>query len=183
MTLKNSKISVAHIFSMQNKINIIVSVDRNHAIGRQGDMPYHISPDLKRFKALTMGCPVVMGRKTFESLPKGALPGRRNIVITRDASYSAPNIETVSSLDKAIELAQQADSDIFIIGGGEIYRQTMGIADNLYITYIDDEAESPDTFFPEIDSNVWDVTESSPFEVDERSGLKYKFVNYTRKLG
>lgn len=183
MTLKNSKISVAPISFMKNKINIIVSVDRNNAIGRQGDMPYHISADLKRFKSLTMGCPVVMGRKTFESLPKGALPGRRNIVITRDEAYTAPNIETVSSLDKAIELAQQADNDIFIIGGGEIYRQSMTIADNLFITHIDDEADNADTFFPTIDSNIWNVTESSPVETDERSGLKYKFVNYTRKIG
>ena len=105
-------------------ITIIVAATRDMAIGNRGDLLYHISDDLKRFKSLTMGHPIIMGRKTFESFPKGALPGRRNIVVTRNASYNAPGIEIATSLDEAINMTAASD-EAMIIGGGEIYRQAM----------------------------------------------------------
>ena len=103
-------------------ITIIVAATRDMAIGRGGDLLYHISDDLKRFKSLTMGWPIIMGRKTFESFPKGALPGRRNIVVTRNAGYTAPGVETASSLDEALAMCKGSEN-VFITGGGEIYRQ------------------------------------------------------------
>lgn len=166
---------------MKNKTSIIVAVDRNHAIGRNGDMPYHLSADLKRFKSLTMGCPVVMGRKTFESLPKGALPGRRNIVITRNETFEAPGVERAASLADALAMADESGREIFIIGGGEIYRQAMPIADALYLTCIDDEATDPDTFFPAVEPDEWIETEGGEYLTDERSGVKFRFVSFSRK--
>lgn len=159
---------------------IIVAVGHNGAIGRGGDLAFHISADLKRFKALTTGHTVVMGRRTFESLPKGALPDRRNIVVTRNAEFAAPGIETANSLEKALELA--AGDEIFIIGGGEIYRQSMPLADRMEITEIDAECADADTFFPVIDSTEWIAAESTlpPFVTDSKTGLHYRFCTYNR---
>ncbi|MDE6276878.1 MAG: dihydrofolate reductase, partial [Muribaculaceae bacterium] len=106
-------------------ISIIVAIDRGGAIGRSGDLLYHIREDLRHFKALTVGNTVVMGRKTFESLPKGALPDRRNIVVTRNAQFSAPDIETAPSLEKALEMAADGPGETFIIGGGKIYARAL----------------------------------------------------------
>lgn len=101
---------------MRPEIVIIAAVARDGAIGRRGDLLYHISADLRRFKELTMGCPVIMGRKTFESLPKGALPGRRNIVITRNSAFSAPDTETAVSLDTAVTNIENSAKVCFVIG-------------------------------------------------------------------
>ena len=131
-------------------ITIIVAATRDMAIGNRGDLLYHISDDLKRFKSLTMGHPIIMGRKTFESFPKGALPGRRNIVVTRNISYTAPGIETASSVDDAVKMCEGAER-AFIIGGGEIYRQALPVADCIELTLIDAERPDADTRFPDID--------------------------------
>ena len=128
-------------------VNIIVAIDRKGGIGRGGDLLFHISADLRRFKALTLGHTVVMGRKTFESLPKGALPGRRNIVVTRNAAYTAPGADIAHSLEEALAMAS---GEIFIIGGAEIYRQALPLADKLFLTVINAEAENADTYFPVI---------------------------------
>nr|WP_301708473.1 dihydrofolate reductase [uncultured Duncaniella sp.] len=122
-------------------ITIIVAATRDMAIGNRGDLLYHISDDLKRFKSLTMGHPIIMGRKTFESFPKGALPGRRNIVVTRNISYTAPGIETASSVDDAVKMCEGAER-AFIIGGGEIYRQALPVADCIELTLIDADRKS-----------------------------------------
>ncbi len=127
-------------------IHIIVAIDQNRAIGLGGDMLFHIREDLRRFKALTMGHTLVMGRKTFDSLPSGALPGRRNIVITRNEHWSAPGAERAASLADAIALA--GDSEIYIIGGGEIYAQALPLADVLDLTQIHAAAPEADTYFP-----------------------------------
>lgn len=129
-------------------IHIIVAIDRRGAIGSKGDMLFHLRQDLRRFKALTMGHTLIMGRRTFDSLPGGALPGRRNIVVTRNAGFAAPGAERASSLDEAIAMA--GDSEIFIIGGGQIYAQSMPLADVIDLTVIDAEGADPDTFFPAI---------------------------------
>ncbi len=152
---------------------------RDGAIGRGGDQPFHIREDFRRFKALTTGKPIVMGRKTFEALPSGALPGRRNIVITRNPAWSAPEVETVRSIEEAVAMCAGVE-EIMIIGGGEIYRQAMPVADRLYITAVDAPVPDADTFFPDVDPSQWSLSESSEDFVDPRSGAAYRFTNYDR---
>lgn len=135
-------------------ISIIVALAADNAIGRNGDLLFHISGDLRRFKEITMGHPIIMGRRTFESFPRGPLPGRRNMVITRNPSYNRDGIETYPSLEAALA-AVPGGTEAFIIGGGEIYRQALPIAEKLYLTIIDAPAPGADTFFPEIDPDSW----------------------------
>ncbi len=157
-------------------ITIIAAITKDYGLGRGGDMLYHISDDLKRFKALTMGHPLVMGRKTFESFPKGPLPGRRNCVITRNPDYQRDGIEVYDSLDAALG----ASPDAMVIGGGEIYRQAMPMADRLEITEIDAEVPDADTHFPTIDSAIWHQTEVGEWHTDPRSAVRYRFCSYER---
>ncbi|MBQ9077575.1 MAG: dihydrofolate reductase [Muribaculaceae bacterium] len=161
-------------------ISIIVATARNNAIGAKGDLLYHISADLRRFKSITIGHPIIMGRKTFESFPNGPLPGRRNIVITRQKGYNREGVEVTDSLEAAIKTANDAD-EVMVIGGGEIYREAMGHADRLYLTEIDATCENADTFFPEIDASQWEVVETNPWETDARSGVSYRFITLERK--
>lgn len=161
-------------------ISVIAAVASDGAIGRGGDMPFHIREDLRRFKAITMGHPLVMGRKTFDSLPGGALPGRRNIVVTRNAEWRAEGAETAGSLREAIEKCAE-NEEIMIMGGGEIYQQAMPQADKLYLTEIDAEVADADTFFPAFDRGEWVSTYESEPAVDPRSGATYRFVDYVRK--
>lgn len=171
------------------RVSIIVAVAQEGAIGRGGELLFHISDDLKRFKALTTGHTVIMGRKTFESLPKGALPNRRNIVVTRNIGFSAPGVEIAASLGEAVAMALSGDDEPFIIGGGEIYRQGMDFAATLHVTEIDAEVADADTFFPEIDPEIWAVAETSPWispaDCDSaHSALSlppYRFVTYRRR--
>lgn len=162
------------------QVVIIVAVGADHSIGRQGDLAFHVSTDLKHFKSLTMGWPIVMGRKTFESLPKGALPGRRNIVITSNAAYSAPNIEVVPSLEAALSLVSDAEK-VFILGGASVYKQALPTADTLELTRIDAVCPDADTFFPELGGEWREVSATEP-AVDERSGLKYSFITMRKCL-
>ena len=162
-------------------LTIIAAITaRRGAIGRKGDLIYHISADLKHFKDLTTGHTVLMGRRTFLSLPKGALPKRRNIVITSDTEWTAPNVETAHSLDEALALTA-ADSEIFVIGGGQVYAETLAVADRLCITLIDaPEPDDADTFFPPIDPSLWEITDMSPRFTDH-AGIPYTFVTFSRK--
>lgn len=162
------------------KITIIAAVANGGAIGRKGDLLFHISADLKRFKSITMGKPVIMGRKTFESFPNGALPGRRNIVITRQRDYSARGVETAASLDEAMQLVAGVD-EAMIIGGGEIYRQAFPLADELRLTMIDADVADADTFMPAIDSEAWIEKEQSDSFTDPRSGVAYYFADFVRR--
>lgn len=161
-------------------ISIIAIVAHHGAIGIGGDQPFHIREDFLRFKQLTMGKPIVMGRLTFEALPKGALPGRRNIVVTRNEKWSAPDTERASSIEEAVQMCASAD-EIMIIGGGQIYARAMPIADTLYITDVDAEVPDADTFFPEVDTAEWKQTDRSEIFTDPRSGAEYSFVTYRRK--
>ena len=165
---------------MSRNINIIVAVTNDNAIGRQGDLVYHLRGDLKRFKELTIGHTVVMGRKTWQSLPNGALPGRRNIVISRDASFKADGADVYNSLEEAFAAVAE-DSEIFIIGGEQVYRQSLPYARRVYLTRIDSDAAGADTFFPEIDMEQWEEESSSPFLTDEREGVRYRFICLSRK--
>jgi dihydrofolate reductase len=160
---------------MKPELHIIAAVARGGAIGRGGDLLFHISADLRRFKALTMGCPIIMGRKTFESFPRGPLPGRRNIVVTRQTDYPAQGISTAGSLQQALEIAADAEK-VYVIGGGEIYRQAFDMADVLDITEIHADAPDADTFFPPIDPNRWELTESTAPE--EPTSPMVNFVTY-----
>lgn len=165
---------------MSSEVSIIAIVARNGAIGRSGDQPFHIREDFQRFKALTMGRPIVMGRRTFEALPKGALPGRRNIVVTRNASWTAEGVETAPTLEDAIALGASASDEVMIIGGGEIYRQALPLATQLYLTEVDADVVDADTFFPSFDRDAWQIIEESPRQTDPRSGATYRFVTYRR---
>lgn len=158
-------------------MTIIAAITRDYALGKNGDMLYHISADLKRFKALTMGHPLVMGRKTFESFPKGPLPGRRNCVITRNTNYHHEGIETYPSLEAALASCP----DPMILGGGEIYAQALPLSDRLLITEIDAVEPEADTHFPKIDVSDWIAIETSEWEIDPRSGASYRFVEYRRR--
>lgn len=167
---------------MMRPATIVVAVASDNAIGRRGDMLFHIPSDLRHFKAVTLGHPVIMGRKTFESLPKGALPGRRNIVITRNPAYVAPGAETAASLEEALALCSPDEPEPMIIGGGEIYRQAMEIATTIELTEIGAPGPADaDTFFPEIDPKIWGERSRSEIITDERSGLPLSFVGLYRK--
>lgn len=161
-------------------LTIIAAVAHGGAIGIGGDMPFHISADLRRFKAFTMGHPLIMGRKTFESFPAGPLPGRRNIVITRNPDYKADGIEKALSLSDAIAMVSGCEK-AFIIGGGQIYAQAMEMADELDLTEIDSDVVGADTFFPAFDSGQWQEIEASPYQTDPRSGAKFRFTCRKRK--
>lgn len=159
-------------------ITLIAAVARDNSIGVNGDMPFRISADLKHFRAATMGKPVVMGRKTFQSLPH-ALPGRRNIIVSR-SGFSAAGAETVSSPQEAVRLAAEGGADeIMIIGGGELYRLMMPLADKLIITEIDAVFPDADTRFPEIDNDKWEASQTGEWLTDQPSGLRYRFVTFT----
>lgn len=161
-------------------VEIIVAVGRDGAIGRRGDLAFHISADLRRFKELTMGYPIIMGRKTFESLPKGALPGRRNIVISSNPLYEAPGAEVYHSLEDAISACGMAEK-VFIIGGGQIYAQAMPLASRLHLTRIYADTPEADTFFPEINELIWTVSPESSRLTDPKTELEYQFFTAERK--
>lgn len=157
---------------LRSEIAIIAAISTNMVIGRDNKIPWHISEDLIRFKALTIGHPIIMGRKTFESIGK-PLPKRANIVITRDKDYSAPGINVAHSIDEAIETARaiEGSEEIFIIGGGQIYNQSMNLADRLYLTVVDEEIEG-DVFFPDYSEFKKIVSKK-----DSQSGdLKYSYL-------
>ncbi|CCX48927.1 dihydrofolate reductase [Bacteroides sp. CAG:927] len=165
---------------MNTKVTIIAIVASNGAIGRDGDQPFHISADFKHFKAVTMGKPVVMGRRTFEALPCGALPGRRNIVITRNKQWRAPGAETACSIEDALNKCGDVP-EVMIIGGGQVYKSAMPLASRLEITRVDAPVEDADTFFPEISGDEWRVAEQSEPMTDPRSSHTFRFITYVRK--
>jgi len=161
-------------------ISLIAAVASNNIIGRENKLPWHMPSDLKWFKRLTMGHHVLMGRKTFEEFRK-PLPGRVNVVITRNPNWSAEGVAIARSVDEAISKAEAAgDKEIFIIGGAEIFTQVLHRADRMYITRSHAEPEG-DTYFPEFDDvNEWKLVDSEHFEADERNAYPYSFLTYER---
>jgi dihydrofolate reductase len=155
-------------------INIIVATSKNRVIGNNNSLIWKLPADLKRFKQITTGSTVVMGRKTYESIGK-PLPNRRNIIITRDTNYLVDNCEIVNSLEEALMLC---NNDCFIIGGGEIYKQSIDIADKIYLTLVQEDFEG-DTYFPEI-GKEWTKVIREDFEPDEKNAHKYSFINYEK---
>ncbi len=145
-------------------------------------MPWRrgLPADLAHFKSTTMGYPIIMGRRTFESFPKGALPGRRNIVITRDTDYKRPGIEVAGSLEEAFGLVAHEEQS-FVIGGAQIYRQSMERVDRLYITVVEQTFPEADTFFPEIDPTRWICTNKEAHPADEKNLYPYLFTTWERR--
>ena len=167
------------------QVAIYVAVAENGVIGRDNGLPWRLSSDLKRFKAGTMGKPIVMGRKTFESIGK-ALPGRLNIVVTRDRAFRAEGVETAGSLADALTLARvrgrcMAGADeICVVGGGEIYRQALPLADRLYVTHVLADVDG-DARFPEIDPAVWRPVASEEVPAGERDSHATRYAVYERR--
>lgn len=161
-------------------ISIIVAIAENYAIGKQGDLLCHMPSDLKHFKETTAAHTVIMGERTFFSLPKHPLPNRRNIVLTDVPGKTFEGAEAVYSIDEA-RAAVAADEEAFIIGGGMVYRQFMPIADKLYITHIHHSWEDADTFFPVIEESVWKQISAVRNGADEKNPYDYTFAEYLRK--
>lgn len=160
------------------QISMIAAVTADLGLGRDGRLLYHISDDLKRFKSITLGHPVVMGRKTFESFPNGPLPGRLNVVLTRDDRYTVPDWAVkVGSVDEAINTV--GDTEAMVIGGGEIYRQFLPLAHRVYLTVIDAKTDA-DTYFPALEPSQWTLAGQSEPHTDPRSGVVYRFLTYER---
>lgn len=158
------------------RVTVIVARDRRGGIGRGNTLPWHLPEDLQHFKATTLGHPIVMGRKTFESIGR-ALPGRRNLVLSRNAGWSHPGCERVADL-AAARLLCAGHPELFVIGGGELYAQALPIADRLLITEVDLDADA-DTFFPPLDPALWQQTTLSP--AVSRTGTRYAIGEWLRR--
>jgi dihydrofolate reductase len=162
----------------KQRITIIAAAATNNALGKDNQLIWHLSKDLQHFKAMTNGHAVIMGRKTFESMPR-ALPNRTNIIITRQTDYQAENVLIASSLSQALELAKN-DPRPFIIGGGEIYRQAMDISDEIELTRVHDDFDA-DTFFPEINTHQWEEVWREEHAADEKHAHAFTFLRYQKK--
>lgn len=168
-------------------ITIIAAVAKNGAIGYENKLLYWLPNDLKRFKALTTGHTIIMGRRTFESLPNGALPNRRNVVVSRSVRGERcevrenTTLEYFGSLEEALEHTSH-DEEVFIIGGASVYEQSMAMADRLCLTEIDDVPKDADAFFPDY-SKGWKVVRKEAHPKDERHAFEYAFVDYVRDNG
>ncbi|REA57916.1 dihydrofolate reductase [Dyadobacter luteus] len=161
-------------------ISIIVAVSENGVIGKDNQLIWRLPNDLKRFKALTLGHPMIMGRKTFESIGK-PLPGRTSIVITRNQDFKADGILVVHSLEEALTEARKIEQqEVFIIGGGELYKQALPITDKLYITEVE-TVTNGDTFFEISNPEQWEEIERTVHQADDRHIFSFNFVNYSKK--
>lgn len=161
---------------------IIVAVADNYGIGVKGDLPWHISEDLKYFKAVTAGYPVIMGRTTYFSLPFRPLKGRKNIVLNLGGD-PIPEVTCVYSFDEAFREAEETGKDkCFIMGGASVYRAALNEMDRLYITHVHTEVKDADVFFPVIDPEVWERISTSETHTDPETGFEFEFVVYERKL-
>ena len=165
-------------------VAIIAAVDEGRTIGAGGKIPWHLSADLKRFKELTMGHPVIMGRKTFESLGRKPLPGRTNIVITSDPKYKAEGCFVATSLHDALRAAENGAmgeaGDVFVIGGESIYKLALPIVKKIYLTRVHGTFEG-DAHFPELNESEWQLVKSEPHTNDEKNPLDYDFLVYEKK--
>ena len=160
-------------------ISMVVVTGRNNEIGKSGDLLCHLPADLKHFKEITSGHTVIMGRKTFESLPKGPLPNRKNIVISRNTGLKIEGAEVYPSLDYAfIKLIDEYE--VFIIGGAQIYEQALPIADKIYLTKIHADFPEADAFFPKIDFSIWREASRETFLADEKNPYSFSFLEYER---
>ncbi len=160
-------------------LSMIVAHADNRVIGKDNDMPWHLPADLAYFKKTTLGKPIIMGRKTYQSIGR-PLPGRKNIVISRDSEYRAEGVEVVGSVEAALALVSDAE-EVMVIGGGAIYKHCLPVAQRLYITHIDGNIDG-DTYFPEYDLKEWQLAVSDVREADEKNSYPLRFNIYERNL-
>lgn len=162
------------------EIILIAAAGENNELGRESDLPWHLPDDFKRFKQLTMGHPMIMGRKTFDTFPR-PLPGRQHIILTRDPHYRAdyPGCQVVNSMEGALEAANGAGA-VYIIGGGEIYRQALPLATKIELTRVHGDFPA-DTFFPSFDRENWELTDSRRHPVDAEHAYPFTYETYVRK--
>lgn len=163
-----------------DNVSIIVAIAKNNAIGLKNQLLYRLPNDLKRFKQLTTGHTIIMGRKTFESLPKGALPNRRNIVLSRQEGLHYENAECYRSIEEALMQCDYTE-DVYIIGGGELYRQTIGLAKRIHLTVVDDMPTEADAFFPELKAEEWHEVLREEHPADEKHAQAYTFIDLMRR--
>lgn len=161
-------------------ITIVVAMGKNREIGKENQLLWHLPKDLKHFKEMTSNHPIIMGRKTYESIGK-PLPNRTNIVISRKNDWFEEGILIVGSIKEAIKFAKKIDENIFIIGGGNIYEQTIDLADKLEITLVDATLEA-DTFFPKIDEKLWQKTDEECHEKDEKNQFNFCFQTWKKNI-
>jgi dihydrofolate reductase len=159
-------------------LTLVAAVDRRLAIGRDNALPWHLPDDLKRFKALTLGKPMLMGRRTAEALGR-ALPGRRNLVLTRSGHVPFDGMDAVASLEEALAAAGDAD-ELMVIGGGEIYALTLAQAERMWLTHVDTVVDAPDAFFPAFDVRQWRICSHDPHAADARHAFPFELVEYAR---
>lgn len=162
------------------KLSLIVAMAKNRVIGAGGKIPWHLPNELQLFKSVTMGHPIVMGRKTWESIGR-LLPGRTTVIVTRQQDYAVAGAIVVNSLDAALARCA-GDSEIFVIGGGELYRAALPLADRLYLTVVDAEPAG-DTRMPEFDAAQWKLVDTKQFSKDERHAHDYRFEVHDRVAG
>jgi dihydrofolate reductase len=162
----------------RTNLSIIAALANNRVIGRANRLPWHLPADLARFKRLTMGKPILMGRKTWDSLP-GLLPHRTHIVVTRNPAFAADGALVASSLDEALQLAGDVD-EVMIIGGADLYEQTLPIANRLYLTLVDTEVDG-DAFFPSLDDTAWREVAREQHDADQRHAFAFAFVTLERQ--
>lgn len=163
-------------------LSIIVAISAsNNAIGKDNSLLWHISEDLKRFKEITSNHKILMGRKTFESLP-GILPNREHIILTRDKNFNVDSdkVTIINNIEDAIKYYKDSNEEIFIIGGGEVYKEFLPFANKLYLTKVYKDFDA-DTFFPQINLDEWKVIHTSETKIDEKSGLNFDFIDLLRK--
>lgn len=158
-------------------ISIIVAHGKNNVIGKDNQLLWRLSADLKRFKSITMGHTMIMGRKTFESIGK-PLPGRKTIIISRNESYHVEGCVTCTSLESAFSMCKN-EKEVFVVGGAEIYKQSIDKADKLYLTLVDTKIEG-DAYFPKINASDWKLTSEESFKSDEKNEHNYQFINYEK---
>jgi len=159
-------------------LSLIAALDRNGAIGRDNQLPWHLPDDLKRFKALTLGKPLLMGRKTAESLGR-ALPGRLNLVLTRSGAVPFDGMRAVASLDEALDACVDA-AELCVIGGGEIYTLALPRASRLYLTRVDTVVDGADAYFPGFDAGDWQLLRSQTHAADTRHAFAFEYLDYAR---
>ncbi|MDD5469447.1 MAG: dihydrofolate reductase [Candidatus Peribacteraceae bacterium] len=163
-------------------ISLVAAASENNVIGKQGAIPWDLPDDFRHFHDATKGCPIIMGRRTHESIGR-VLPGRRNIIITRSRDYLVDGCDTVHSMEEAIELARSdAPAKACVIGGGEIYAQALPYANEIDLTRVHMDVEGGDAFFPEFSADEWELSSSKKHPVDERHAVPFTFLLYRRKL-
>ena len=160
------------------QLSLIAALDRRRAIGKDNALPWHLPDDLRRFKALTLGKPVLMGRRTAESLGR-ALPGRRNLVLTRGGRVPFDGMQAVPSLAAALDAAREA-AELCVIGGGEVFAATLPLASRLHLTWVDTVVDGADAFFPAVDTGAWRAVERIAHPADAKHACAFEFVDYLR---